>query len=86
MPYYIRDPKTDHNFDNHPYGSVRNWGPHNKDPTIWGTIIGSPIFGNSHMALGYRFLGSGLWELLNLKGPSTNIVATEAIVGPQKYT
>ena len=20
MPYYNRDPKTDHNFDNHPYG------------------------------------------------------------------
>ena len=25
------------------------WGPYNKDPTIWGTILGSPIFGNSHM-------------------------------------
>ena len=24
------------------------WGPCNKDPTIWGTILGSPIFGNSH--------------------------------------
>ena len=23
------------------------WGPYNKDPTIWGTIYGSPIFGNS---------------------------------------
>ena len=23
------------------------WGPYNKDPTIWGTILGSPIFGNS---------------------------------------
>ena len=23
-----------------------NWGPYNKDPTIWGTILGSPIFGN----------------------------------------
>ena len=21
-------------------------GPDNKDPTIWGTILGSPIFGN----------------------------------------
>ena len=27
------------------------WGPYNEDPTIWGTIFGSPIFGNSHMAL-----------------------------------
>ena len=26
-----------------------NWGPYNKDPTIWGTILGSPIFGNPHM-------------------------------------
>ena len=34
------------------YGSFRKeggtsfWGPYNKDPTIWGTILGSPIFGN----------------------------------------
>ena len=26
------------------------WSPYNKDPTIWGTISGSPIFGNSHKA------------------------------------
>ena len=25
------------------------WGPYNKDPTISGTILGSPIFGNSHI-------------------------------------
>ena len=25
------------------------WGPDNKDPTISGTILGSSIFGNSHM-------------------------------------
>ena len=24
-------------------------GPYNKDPTIWGTILGSPVFGNSHI-------------------------------------
>ena len=24
-------------------------GPDNKDPTIWGTILGSPIFGNPHI-------------------------------------
>ena len=24
-------------------------GPYNKDPTIEGTILGSPIFGNSHI-------------------------------------
>ena len=24
-------------------------GPYNKDPTIYGTILGSPIFGNSHI-------------------------------------
>ena len=27
------------------------WGPYNKDPTISGTISGSPIFGNAHKAL-----------------------------------
>ena len=25
------------------------WGPYNKGPTIWVTILGSPIFGNSHL-------------------------------------
>ena len=25
------------------------WGPHDRDPTILGAILGSPIFGNSHM-------------------------------------
>ena len=24
------------------------WGPYHKDPTIQGTILGPPIFGNSH--------------------------------------
>ena len=24
-------------------------GPYHKDPTIWGTILGTPIFGNSHI-------------------------------------
>ena len=32
-------------------------GPYNKDPTIWGTILGSPIFGNSHIAV----WGVGFW-------------------------
>ena len=26
------------------------WGPYNKDPTIKGTIFGSPIFGNSQVS------------------------------------
>ena len=25
------------------------WCPYDKDPTIWGTIFVSPIFGNSHI-------------------------------------
>ena len=32
------------------------WGPYNKDPTIWGTILGSPTFGNSHIS-GLKGLG-----------------------------
>ena len=37
----IRDfPKT---------GGTLFWGPYNKDPTIEGTILGSPIFGNPHI-------------------------------------
>ena len=31
-----------------------NWGPFNKDPIIWGTILGSPIFGKSCVASGYQ--------------------------------
>ena len=26
-------------------------GPYDKDPANWGTISGSPIFGNSHLGL-----------------------------------
>ena len=28
------------------------WGPYNKDPTISGTRLGSPIFGNYHRGVG----------------------------------
>ena len=31
---------------------VPYWGPYNKDPTIWGTILGFPIFGNPQMGAG----------------------------------
>ena len=27
-----------------------NWGPYHKDPTIWGTIFGTPIFGSPQVA------------------------------------
>ena len=30
-------------------GATLFWGPYNKDPTIQGTILGSPIFGNSQV-------------------------------------
>ena len=30
-------------------GGTLFWGPYNEDPTIWGTRLGSPIFGNSHI-------------------------------------
>ena len=26
------------------------WGPYNRDPIISGTILGTPIFGNSYIA------------------------------------
>ena len=25
------------------------WGPYNKDPTMQGYILGSPVFGNAHI-------------------------------------
>ena len=30
------------------------WGPYNKDPTMKGTILGSPIFGNPHLLCGFK--------------------------------
>ena len=39
-------------FCTHNKGTL-TWGPYNKDPTIiWGTILGSPIFGNPRMFKG----------------------------------
>ena len=32
-------------------------GPYNQDPTIWGTILGSPIFGNSHIRFNWAVMG-----------------------------
>ena len=32
-------------------GGTLVWGPYNKDPTIWGTILGPPIFGKSHIGV-----------------------------------
>ena len=43
------------------FGSFRNsgylifCGPYNKDPTICGTMLWSPIFGNSHLVVGESF-------------------------------
>ena len=34
-------------------------GPYNKDPTMWGTILGSPIFGNPHIMKIIQLLLSG---------------------------
>ena len=48
------------------------WGPYNKDPSIWGTRLGSPVFGNSLMwksrksvdvAHSWGGLNSDLWVL-----------------------
>ena len=30
-------------------GTLFGGDPYNKDPTVWGTIFGSPIFGNSQI-------------------------------------
>ena len=39
MPYYNRDPKRDHNFDNHPYTNMK----HPPAPTIDTTVIAATI-------------------------------------------
>ena len=43
------------------------WGPYNKDPSILGTISGSPIFGNSHI-VECAFLQ---WEVFPITIPTT---------------
>ena len=35
-------------------------GPYSKDPTIQGTILGSPVFGNSHIVFSNLELGSNV--------------------------
>ena len=47
-------------------------GPYNKDPTIWGTILGSPILGNPHATLFHKPCGRELEELSNLN-PETKV-------------
>ena len=49
-------------------------GPYNKDPTIWATIVGFPIFGKSHVGSEFlnlgmlRFQASGLGTYLKGQG------------------
>ena len=46
-------------------GGTLSWGVFTKDPTIWGTTLGSPIFGNPHKGV-LAIEGGGR---LNLWGP-----------------
>ena len=43
-------------------------GPYSKDPTISGTVLGSPIFGNSHMGL--VELKDTLLSAVDIRGPT----------------
>ena len=36
------------------------WGPYNKDPTIQGTILGPPIFGNDRSLKRYVSWATGM--------------------------
>ena len=49
-------------------------GPYTKGPTIWGTILGSPIFGNSHMDWQGRvgFKGQQILFHADRQEPSSN--------------
>ena len=44
------------------------WGPYNKDPTIWGTMLESPIFGNPQSGVSEN-RGTSFWGAYN-KGPT----------------
>ena len=46
------------------------WGPYNKDPTILGSMFGSPIFGNSHMRESYPAIFCLLRPFGALSNPS----------------
>ena len=45
------------------------WGPYNKDPIISDTILGSPIFGNSHIAV------NGPSDLLGCLAPGRSMAS-----------
>ena len=45
-----------------------SWGPYNKDPTIKGTVSGSPIFGNPQMCV------------LLLKAPCSTDLVSETLM------
>ena len=51
-------------------GRTLFWGPYNKNLTIWGTIFGSPIFGNSHLFWGLgnkrKFVGAQVLSVVHM--------------------
>ena len=46
------------------YRGTLFWGPYNKDPTILSIILGSPIFGNSHIRICQNLWGVKLEQSL----------------------
>ena len=57
------------------------WGPYNKDPTIKGTILGPPIFGNPHILSFLLTRECGLQVVAFPPLPRTSLDHTVRIVG-----
>ena len=58
--------------DQPPYGSFHELAarfgiPHNKDQGIWGSILGPPLFGSSHIAVGLKYCSQNGGE--QIEGP-----------------
>ena len=62
MPYYNRDPKKDHNFDSHPYGSTTGFPLRAPDlgavACVLPLLLGFWVWG-----LGLGFRNGGFWGL-----------------------
>ena len=72
MPYYIKDPKGDHIFDNHPY-TIQLCG-------AFGKHRGRPRRGDLGLSHGAQLFGYALWEVPKIRGPDSEPKKTGSLI------
>ena len=55
-------------------GGALFWGPYDKDPAIWGTILGAPIFGNPRFESYHGKSRKTLQPRLDAVGPAPKLL------------